>query len=184
MPDPASRRLFLLACVALSVPLSAAFAVPQTDKVTGTIVVGTTKVTPKVVTAVGYKAPNGQMISVLVSDKPADRKAFLEMTKVGPSEPLVSGIIEGAWKSLHADKKLSGFVFTINADRKLMSNDFLVGGADNMFSIPGDDLVLELTSTAPRLAGRIRTTEPTLSLGSQKVGLDVTFDVLVGALGK
>ncbi len=85
MPDPASRRLFLLACVALSVPLSAAFAVPQTDKVTGTIVVGTTKVTPKVVTAVGYKAPNGQMISVLVSDKPADRKAFLEMTKVGPS---------------------------------------------------------------------------------------------------
>ena len=184
MPDPVSRRLFLLACVAVSVPLSAAFALPQTDKVTGSIVIDTAKVTPKAVTAVGYKAPNGQMISVLVSDKPADRKAFLEMTKVGPSEPLVSGIIEGAWKSLHADRKLSGFVFTINADRKLMSNEFLVGGQDGMFSIPDDDLVLDLTSTTPHVAGRIRTKEPMLSLGSQKVGLDVTFDVLVGALGK
>jgi hypothetical protein len=169
--------------LAASAALSALVS-PQTDKVTGTIVVGTTKVTPKVVTALGYKAPNGQLISVLISDKPADRKAFLDMTKVGPSEPMVSGIIEGAWKSLHADKKLSGFAFTINAERKLMSNDFLVGGQAGIFSIPDDDLVLELTSTTPRVAGRIRTKEPILSLGEQKVGLDVTFDALVGALGK
>jgi hypothetical protein len=96
----------------------------------------------------------------------------------------VAGIIEGAWKSMHFDGKLSGFVFTIDANKKILSNEFLVGGKDDAFSISPDDLVLELTSTAPRLAGRVRTTESVLSLGSQKVGLDVTFDVLVGEPGK
>ena len=168
----------------VSAVLSAALGSSQAPTVTGTIVVGSTKVAPKSAVAVGYTAPNGRMISVLVSDKPADRKEFAELTKVGANEPLVAGIIEGAWKSMFFERKFSGFVFTVNADRKILSNEFLVGGKDDAFSIPDDDLVLELTSTSPRVAGRIRTKEPVLSLGTQKVGLDVTFDVAVGEPGK
>jgi hypothetical protein len=178
------QRPFAPAILFLSMVSTAALVSSQAATVSGTITVGSTKVVPKSASAVGYTAPNGRLVSVLVSDKPADRKEFLELTKVGANEPLVAGIIEGAWKSLHFDQKLSGFLFTIDADRKILSNEFLVGGKDDAFSIPADDLLLELTSTAPRLAGRIRTKEPILSLGSQQVGLDVTFDVAVGEPGK
>ena len=164
--------------------LSVALASSQAATVTGAISVGKVKVAPKFASAVGYTAPNGRLVSVLVSDKPADRKEFLQLTKVGANEPLVAGIFEGAWKSLFFERKLSGFVFSVNADRKILSNEFLVGGKDDAFSIADDDLVLEVTSTAPRFAGRIRTKEPILSLGTQKVGLDVTFDVPVGEPGK
>jgi len=156
----------------------------QAGKVTGTIAVGTSKVAPQSISAVGYKAPNGQLISVLVSDKAADRKEFLERTTVGSAEPLVAGIFEGAWKGLHREKALSGFVFTINSDKRIWSNEFLVGGADNMFSVDPDDLVLEVTSTTPRLTGRIRTKTPMMAAGSTKYGLDVTFDVVVGQPGE
>ena len=102
---------------------------------------------------------------------------------LGPGEPLVSGIIEGAWKGFHIEKQLSGFVFTINNDRRIMSNEFLIGG-ENAFSVSDDELVLELTSTSPRVAGRIRTKAPTIELGENKISLDVTFDVPVAALEK
>jgi hypothetical protein len=151
----------------------------QAARVSGTIAVGTTKVAPQAVSAISYKAPNGQLTSVLVSDKAADRKEFLELTRVGPGEPLVSAIFEGAWKSLHFDKALSGFSFTVNSERRLLSNEFLVGGQDTVFSIPDDDLVLELTALGARATGRIRTKEAVLDLASQKVSLDVTFDVPV-----
>ena len=182
MPHHPFPRWISSALLGLSLS-SAALVHAQAAKVTGTIVVDATKITPEAVSAVGYKAPNGQLISVLISDKAADRKAFLEATKVGPGEALVSGIFEGAWKSLHMEKALSGFVFTINSDRRLMTNEFLVGG-DNAFSIFDEDLVMELTSTTPRLAGRIRTKEPTLDVGTHKIQLDVTFDVPVGEPGK
>lgn len=177
-PHPCPRALSFGLSVA--VVLSTAPVYAQPAKVSGTIIVNATKVTPKTGAAIGFKAPNGQLISVLISDKPADRKEFLERTKVGAGEPLVSGILEGAWKSLHMEKALSGFVFTISSDRRILSNEFLVGGGDNAFSIDTADLVLDLTSVAPRLAGRIRTKEATLDLGSLKAGLDLTFDLPVG----
>ena len=167
-----------------SIALAAALVSAQASKVSGTITVDAKKIPAQAVSAVGYKAPNGQLISVLVSDKPANHKEFLELTRVGAGEPLVAATFEGAWKSMHFENALSGFVFTVTADRRLMTNEFLVGGNGNTFSIPNDDLVLELTSTTPRLTGRIRTTQPILEMAGQKMGLDVTFDVPVGAPGK
>jgi hypothetical protein len=183
MRSRSARRFRSFVFVAFSLVVSAAVVHAQPAKVTGTIFVDAKKITPQAVSAVGYKAPNGQLISVLVSDKAADRKEFLERTRTGPGEPLVSGIFEGAWKGLHLEKALSGFVFTINTDRRIMSNEFLIGG-DEAFSIFDDDLVLELKSTAPRLTGRIRTKDPVLEAGGHKFGLDVTFDVPVGEPGK
>jgi TonB family protein len=85
----------------------------QASKAQGTVTVGKTKVTIASGMAVGYKAPNGQLISVLLSDKPANAKEFATDTRIGAGESYVAGIFEGAWKSQHAGKKLSGFMFTI-----------------------------------------------------------------------
>jgi len=65
-----------------------------------------------------------------------------------------------------------------------MLNDVLVGDRNDNFSILDDALVLELTSTTPRVAGRIRTKDPIADLGSQKVALDLTFDAPIVVLGK
>src|SRR5262245_22835282 len=54
----------------------------QASKAQGTVAVGATTVTITSVAAVGYKAPNGQLISVLLSDKPADAKAFATDTRI------------------------------------------------------------------------------------------------------
>jgi hypothetical protein len=156
----------------------------QAAKVTGTVAVDKTKITPQSVSAVSYKAPNGALISVLFSDKPPDAKEFQQLTRVGPGEPLVAGLVEGAWKGFHIEKRLSGFSFTITSDRRIMSNEFLIGGRNNTFSVSDDELILELTSTAPRLAGRVRTKAAVLELGGHKTSLDVSFDVPVVAIGK
>jgi hypothetical protein len=153
----------------------------QASKAQGTITVGTTKVTIANATAVGYKAPNGQLVSVLLSDRPADAKAFAADTKVGLGEPLMAGIFEGAWKSQHGEKKFSGFVFTIGPKGNLMTEEFLVGGQNDTFSIGNDEYVLDLKSTSPRLVGTIKTKTPVVDVGSQKAGLDATFDVAVMA---
>ena len=58
----------------------------QASKAQGTVTVGKTKVTVTNATAVGYKAPNGQLISVLLSDKPANAKEFLTDTRIGTGE--------------------------------------------------------------------------------------------------
>ena len=100
----------------------------QADTVQGTATVGTTKITLTSGMAVGYTAPNGQLISVLLSDKPADLKEFAADTKTGAGEPLVAGIFEGAWKSQHISKKLSGFTFSVAAKDNIISEEFLVGG--------------------------------------------------------
>ena len=156
----------------------------QPATVSGSIQVGATKVVPKAVTATSYKSTLGEMTTVLVSDKPGDTREFAELTKVGAGEPLVPAIFEGAWKNLHFKKALSGFVFTASADKKLVSNEVLVGGPDDIFSLAEDDLVVELKSVAPRVAGRVRTKEPVLSLGTLKVGIDITIDAPVTAAGK
>jgi hypothetical protein len=72
----------------------------------------------------------------------------------------------------------------ITPDRRIMLNDVLVGERNDNFSIIDDALVLELTSTSPRVAGRIRTKDPVADLGSQKVGIDLTFDAPVVSLGQ
>ena len=151
----------------------------QADTVQGTVTVGAAKVVLNSGMAVSYTAPNGRLISVLLSDKPADRKAFAADTKTGPGEPLVSGIFEGAWKSQHIDRKLSGLTFSFGAKANLVGEEFLVGGKNNTFSLGADEYVLEVKSTSPRLVGRIRTRTPIVDAGSTKAGLDATFDLAV-----
>ena len=164
-----------LVAVALTLGISA-----QSDTVKGTATVGTTKITLTSGMAVSYTAPNGQLLSVLLSDKPADKKEFATDTKTGPGEPLMSGLFEGAWKSQHIGGKLSGFVFTLNADKKVIGEEFLVGGRNNTFGI-GDEYVVEVKSTSPRLVGSIKTKTPVVDTGAGKAGLDATFDLAVEA---
>jgi hypothetical protein len=157
----------------------------QAPKAQGTVTVGRTKVTIASAMAVGYKAPNGQLISVLLSDKAADAEEFATDTRIGAGESHVAGIFEGAWKSQHFGKRLSGFVFTIGPKGTLMTEEFLVGGRNNTFGIGEDEYVLDLKSTSPRLVGSIRTKKPSVDVGGGRtVGLDATFDVAVGAPGK
>lgn len=58
----------------------------QADTVQGTATVGTTKVVLTSGMAVSYTAPNGQLISVLLSDRPTDRQAFAADTRTGAGE--------------------------------------------------------------------------------------------------
>ena len=151
----------------------------QADTVQGTVTVGTTKVTLTSGMAVSYTAPNGQLISVLLADKPADGQEFSTDTKTGAGEPLVAGLFEGAWKSQHIGRKLSGFTFSIGPKANIISDEFLVGGRNNTFSLGTDEYVIEIKSTSPRLIGRIKTKSPTVDAGSKKAGLDATFDLAV-----
>ncbi len=170
-------------CVVVTSALGlAAVASGQAPKAQGTVTVGSTKVAITTGMAVGYTAPNGQLVSVLLSDKPADARAFGADTKIGAGERYVSGVFEGAWKSQHGAKKLSGFMFTIGPKGKLMGEEFLVGGQNNTFSIGSDEYVIDIKSTSPRLVGTIKTKTPVVDVGGgRKVGLDGTFDVVVEA---
>jgi hypothetical protein len=156
-------------------------------KVSGTLVVNGTTVPVKHITAVTYDTPSpGRLISVLVSDKPVDPKTFQDYTRIGPGEKVVAGLVTGAWVAMHAeDKSLSGFSFTLDKQNRVILDDVLVGKSrEDNFGILEDYLVVEVTSTAPRLVGRIRTKEPMMELNTEKVGLDLTFDVPVAELGK
>ncbi len=169
----------LLVCVGLAVggvPLPA-----QGDKVQGTLTVGTTKVVLTSGMAVSYKAPNGEMLSVVLTDKPVDATAFAEDTKVGPGEPLVSGTVSGAWKSQHYGKKFSGVTFTLGPNG-VMDEEVLAGGRNNTFSIGGDEYVVDVKSRLPRLVGSVKTKTPVVDLGGGRtVALDATFDLAVAA---
>ena len=175
-------RSMILVCAALG---AATLSMPaQGDTVQGIATVGTTKVAQTKVAltygmAVAYKAPNGSLISVVLSDKPVDTKAFAEDTRVGSGEPFVAGVFEGAWKSQHIAKKLSGVTFTIGPDG-LMTDEFLVGGRNNTFSVGTDEYVLKVTSRAPRLVGTLKTKAPSVDLGGgRSAGLDALFDIAV-----
>ena len=161
-------------------------AAADSGKVSGTLIVNGTKVPVQHIMAVTYDTPSpGRLISAMVSDKPVDPKAFAEYTRIGPGEKYVAGIVTGAWVTLHAeDKALSGFTFTLDKDNKVILDEVLVGTREDNFGILEDYLVVEVTSTTPRLAGRIRTKEPMIELNTEKVGIDLTFDVPVAALGK
>ncbi len=178
----ASMWTLAMALIAVGVTTT---ALGQASKAQGTVTVGKTKVTIANAMAVGYKAPNGQLISVLLSDKPASAKEFATDTRIGAGESYVAGIFEGAWKSQHAGKELSGFTFTIGPKGTLMTEEFLVGGQNNTFMIGSDHYVLDLKSTSPRLVGSIKTKKPSVDLGGGRTaGIDATFDVAVGAPGK
>lgn len=160
----------------------AAVASGQAPEAQGTVTVGNTKVAITTGMAVGYTAPNGQLVSVLLSDKPADAKAFAVDTKIGAGERYVAGVFEGAWKSQHGAKKLSGFMFTIGTKGNLMIEEFLIGGQNNTFSIGSDEYVINIKSVSPRLVGTIKTKTPVVDVGGgRKVGLDGTFDLAVEA---
>ena len=168
----------LWAISALWLAPAAAFA--QAGKAEGTVTVDAETIQIASAAAVGYKSGLGQLVSVLLSDKPADPKAFAEDTRLGAGEVYVPGSFSGAWKSQHFDKRFSGYTFTFTEDGRIVDEELLVGGKDKTFSIGGDEYVLELTSKGPRLAGRIRTKTPVVDVG-RKVGVDVTFDVAVAS---
>ena len=154
----------------------------QADAVQGTATVGANKIVLANGMAVSYAAANGAMVSVLLSDRPADRQEFATDTKTGAGEPLLAGLFEGAWKSQHFGKRFSGFTFTVADKTRLISDEFLVGGRNNTFSLSSSEYVIELKSTTPRLVGRIRTGTPIVDTGSTKAGLDATFDIAVAAI--
>ena len=172
----AARHSMTLVCAGLA---AATLSLPaQGTSVKGTATLGKTKVTLANGMALDYKAPNGQLLSVVLSDKPVDAKEFAGDTRTGPGEPLVLGLFEGAWKSQHMAKKFSGFTFTIGPNG-LMSETFLIGGADTMYSIGTDYYVLDVKSRTPRLVGSLKTKTPTVAVGDVSAGLDATFDIPV-----
>ena len=118
---------------------------------------------------------------MLFSDKPVNQKKFREYTTLAPGQPYVSGLITGAFVTLHDDdKELSGVVLTIDAKRS-PSVEMLVTGSANRVVILDFSLDVQLTSLTPRVVGRVRTKEP---VGDEKVTVDLTFDAPVTALGK
>lgn len=164
-----------IAVVALTQVMSA-----QTNNVQGTVTVNASKITLTSGMAVSYISSLGPLISLVLSDKPADAAEFATDTKIGAGETLVPGIFEGAWKSQHIGKKLSGFTFTFNTKtNSIVGEEFLVGGRNNTFSIGSEQYTLEVKSTSPRLVGHIRTTTPVYDAGSIKAGIDATFDLAV-----
>jgi len=171
-----SGRSILLVCTGL---LAAALSVrAQGNTVQGVATVGKDKITLSDGMAVAYKAPNGDLISVVLADKPIDAKEFATDTKTGAGEALVSGLFEGAWKSQHLAKKFSGVTFTIGP-KGLMTEEFLFGGRNNTFSIGEDNYVLTVKSRSPRLVGTIKTKAPAIEAGSKSAGLDAMFDLVV-----
>ena len=172
----APGRSMMLACAGLA---AVTLSLPaQGDTVQGLATVGTTRVPLSHGMAIAYTAPNGPLISVLLSDEPVDAKEFAADTRTGAGEPLVAGLFEGAWKSQHISKKLSGVTFTIGPNG-LMLEELLVGGRNNTFSIGNDHYLLELKSRSPRLVGTLKTHPPVVNLDARKVGVDAFFDMAV-----
>jgi hypothetical protein len=169
-------------CIALLIATSLAAQTPSSA--TGTLTVDKTKVTLQYASAVSYPGGTGRSVSMLLSDKPANPKTFAEYTRIGAGERYVPGTFEGAWAGMHAEKGFSGFTSSIDSKNQILTNQILVGGRNNMFSLSSDDLVLEVKSVSPRFAGRIRSKKAVLDLGEHKVSLDATFDVVVTEAGK
>ena len=172
------------AAVAVAIVVAATPALRgQGGTAKGTVMVDTEKVALTTATAAGYRATNGQVIAILLSDKPPDAKSFAEDTRIGTGESYVPGIISGAWKSQHFTKHFSGFTFTFNDAGRIIDEEILLGGKNKTFSLGGDEYVLELTSKGPKVAGRIHTKTPVVDVG-KKVSLDVTFEAPLTMVGK
>jgi hypothetical protein len=170
--------------VCLALLVASSLAAQTLAPVTGTLTVDKTKVTLQSAAAVSYPGGTERYVSVLLSDKAANPKTFTEYTRIGAGERYVPGTFEGAWAAMHMEKGFSGLTFSIDIKHQILTNQILVGGQNNMFSLSPDDLVLEVKSRSPRFTGRIRSKQAVLDLGEHKVSLDATFDVVVTEAGK
>jgi hypothetical protein len=170
---------FRMLAIFLALLVGSSLAAQTPAPATGTLIVNNSKVIIGSSSAVSYPGGTGRFVSVLLSDKPANSKTFAEYSRIGPGERLVPGTFEGAWTALHMERGFSGFTFTIDNDNHILTNQVLVGGQNNMFSLSSDDLMLEVTSVSPRFTGRIRSKQPILDLGEYSLSLDATFDVAV-----
>ena len=110
-----SVRYLTWALLGISMALIAPAVMAQAAKAEGKISVDGKAVAVASVSAVGYKSTLGQLVSVLVSDKPADAKAFAEDTRGAGPDGFVPGVFSGAWKSQHFASRFSGLTFTVNA---------------------------------------------------------------------
>ena len=181
MSLPHIRRTGLFAAfLALAWTALAAPPEPAKGTVTGTLTIDGKKIPLKHAAAYTYDstmAKGKKNVSLLLSDRPVSEKAFKENFVWGPGEPLVPGLFEGAWKSLHMEKALDGVAITFGPDGKVMMLAVLTGGQDKMFDMMGSDFAAEVKSAGPRLVGKVRTATDPVDTGSQKVGLQATFDV-------
>jgi hypothetical protein len=174
------RTGLITALLAFAATALAAPPEPARGTVTGTLTIDGKKIPLKHAAAYTYDstmAPGKKNVSLLLSDRPVAEKAFKENFVWRSGEPLVPGLFEGAWKSLHMEKALDGVAITFGPEGKVMMLSVLVGGQEKMFDMMGSDFGAELKSTGPRLVGKVRTTTDPVDTGSQKVGLQASFDV-------
>jgi len=181
MSFPLVRRTGLFAAL-LALGWAALAAPPEPPKgtVTGVLTLDGKKIALKHAAAYTYDstmAPGKKGASLLLSDRPVTEKGFKENFIWGPGEPVVPGLIEGAWKSLHASGALQGVAFMLGPDGKMISAVILVGGQEEMFDLMGSDLAAEVKSVAPRLVGTVRTATDPHDAGAYKVALQASFDV-------
>jgi hypothetical protein len=180
MSLPVLRRTgLLIALLAFAASALAAPPDPPKGTVKGTLTLDGKKIELKHATAYTYDstvAPGKKNVSLLLSDKPVSEKAFKENFVWRSGEPLVPGLFEGAWKSLHMEKALDGVAITFGPDGRVMMLAVLAGGQDKMFDMMGSDFAAEVKS-GPRLVGKVRTATDPVDTGSNKVGLQASFDV-------
>jgi len=146
----------------------------------GTLTVNGKKTSLTTSTAFSYASTMepGRNISVLISDKAPQNKVFRERMIIGPGEKLVPGLFEGAWKSMHFEKAFEGLSVTFGPDKRLLTNEVLVGGLNKTFGLSSYDLTLDLKEFGPRISGSIRTSSP-VEAGGLTCAFDVTFDAVV-----
>lgn len=177
------RRTGLFAALlALGWTALAASPEPSKGTVTGVLTLNGKKIALKHAAAYTYDstmAPGKKNASLLLSDRPVNEKAFKENFIWAPGEPLVPGLFEGAWKSIHMSGALQGVAITLGPEGKAMTVAILVGGQDKMFDVMGSDVVAEVKSVAPRLVGKIRTASDPLEAGDYKLSLQASFDAPV-----
>ncbi len=180
------RAVNLALRVTASLALLVCASVAAQAPVTGTLTVDTTTIKLNSASAYAYAGGTGGYVSVLLSDKPASPKSFAEYTRMGAGERYRPATFMQAWSTIHADGGLSGLTFSVAVDARnqVDTNYVLVGGLKKMFGLSPDDLVLEIKSVSPRFTGRIRTKQLVLDLGTRKVSLDATFDVVPMTPGK
>ena len=166
--------------ILIGVVMAGAAVVTSAAGTTGTLTVNGKKTA--LTTAVAFSYPSvtgpGKNISVLISDKAPQDKVFRDLMMIGPGEKLVPGLFEGAWRSMHDEKAFEGLSFTFAPDKRLLTNDVLVGGRDKFFSLSTYDLTVDLKAFGPRISGTIRTSSPVEAPGIT-CAFDVTFDAAV-----
>ncbi|MFN2387206.1 MAG: hypothetical protein ABR576_13140 [Thermoanaerobaculia bacterium] len=181
MSASAFRRTGLLtALLAFAAAAFAAPPAPPKGTVRGTLTLDGKKIELKHAAAYTYDsvvAPGKKNVSILLSDKPVSEKAFQENFFWRPGEPLVPGLFEGVWKTIHMEGGLQGVAISFYPDQKPMGAAVLVGGQEGMFDLMGSDFVAEVKSISPRVVGKVRTATSPMEAGDHKLSLDASFDL-------